>query len=293
VAIGSANKQSNILASPAASIKQSDNRQARISGSDVGHVLPWLEIRKGVHAYTGEDGGDARTTLTVCNSAQAYLKWIDGVTGADRQCANHPRGEPVTISSDDTVDSGVSGDYVVFIRADDSSWSGWTSTIIGLQPGIPAKTKLVVDSDTVHLAPDEDSDWGTGEILGKGTVVELISQDPKSERLYVSVGDGVSTIVRRGWLFTLGVSVQGAGALAFQPGASTSLSYQFDCDAPVPRSHFYDSGNYSAALKEIEPLAKPGCPQAEHLLGVMYANGQGVQRDLVRAYSLLLLAATA
>jgi hypothetical protein len=52
----------------------------------------------------------------------------------------------------------------------------------------------------------------------------------------------------------------------------------------------YESGDYSGALKEIEPLAKPDCPEALHLLGVMYGKGQGVTQDLVRAYALLLVA---
>jgi hypothetical protein len=64
----------------------------------------------------------------------------------------------------------------------------------------------------------------------------------------------------------------------------------FDCDDIIPHSEAYDRGNYDAAFREIEPIAKQRCTEAEHLLGVMYAKGHGVQQDLVQAYALLLLA---
>jgi hypothetical protein len=72
--------------------------------------------------------------------------------------------------------------------------------------------------------------------------------------------------------------------------ATVGTANSFNCNDPVPRSDAYDSGNYAAAFKELEPLANERCAEAEHLLGVMYAKGQGVQKDLVRAYALLLLA---
>jgi hypothetical protein len=64
----------------------------------------------------------------------------------------------------------------------------------------------------------------------------------------------------------------------------------FNCEDLIPRSEAYDRGSYHAAFTEIEPIANQRCAEAEHLLGVMYARGQGVQQDLVHAYALLLLA---
>jgi hypothetical protein len=197
-------------------------------------------------------------------------------------------------ASDQIIAIGTAGmpDFAVFIIADDSSWSGWTSST-GLQPRIPAKGTLsvaAVNDVPVRLAPEKDSDLNIGESLADGTALELISQDPETGNLYVAVTNSDRT----GWIDRLHVKVEGADAsLVMRPSSSTNITYRFDCNALVPRSHFYDTGNYGAALNEIEPLATPDCPEAEHLLGVMYGKGQGVQRDVVRAYALLLLAYSA
>ncbi len=71
--------------------------------------------------------------------------------------------------------------------------------------------------------------------------------------------------------------------------ASFSAAALFDCNAIVPHSDAYERGSYDAAFKEIKPIANERCAEAEHLLGVMYAKGQGVQMDLVHAYALLLM----
>jgi TPR repeat protein len=47
----------------------------------------------------------------------------------------------------------------------------------------------------------------------------------------------------------------------------------------------YNARNYALALKEITPLAKAGNADAEHLLGLMYYMGRGVQRDYKQAFS--------
>ena len=41
----------------------------------------------------------------------------------------------------------------------------------------------------------------------------------------------------------------------------------------------YESGDYATALREWTPLAKQGNARAQHKLGVIYDNGQGVPRD--------------
>ena len=45
----------------------------------------------------------------------------------------------------------------------------------------------------------------------------------------------------------------------------------------------YNARNYPLALKEITPLAKSGNRDAQHLLGLMYYMGRGVQRDYKQA----------
>src|ERR1700694_2835251 len=92
----------------------------------------------------------------------------------------------------------------------------------------------------------------------------------------------------------LGMSQFGRSILlsaAFLLGsASISVATPFNCSDMVPHSDAYNSGDYGAAFKEVKPISNERCTEAEHLLGVMYAKGQGVPQDLVQAYALLLLA---
>ncbi len=41
----------------------------------------------------------------------------------------------------------------------------------------------------------------------------------------------------------------------------------------------YQRGDYATAIREFCPLAKQGHAKAQHNLGVMYENGQGVPQD--------------
>ena len=45
----------------------------------------------------------------------------------------------------------------------------------------------------------------------------------------------------------------------------------------------YKKGDYAAALKEWQPIAEQGDPNAQYNLGLLYAKGQGVSRDLAKA----------
>lgn len=47
----------------------------------------------------------------------------------------------------------------------------------------------------------------------------------------------------------------------------------------------YNSGNYPLALKETTPLASAGNADAQHLLGLMYYMGRGVERDYAKAFA--------
>ncbi len=182
---------------------------------------PWLELRKGIHAYTGGPGGSVLLgrAAVICDFAQAWLRSVVG--RRDQQCAIKPKGLPVTIASDEIAkyDIGHESAYGVFIRADDSSWSGWTGSS-QLSPDIPANTRLmVIPFELIHLAPDKNSkpeEVLAGEILDTGTIVELVSQDPKSDRyLYVTVDDGAGNI-RRGWLHPENVSLLDGQGLTFE-----------------------------------------------------------------------------
>jgi TPR repeat protein len=47
----------------------------------------------------------------------------------------------------------------------------------------------------------------------------------------------------------------------------------------------YNERNYALALQEVMPLAGAGNADAQHLLGLMYYMGQGVQRDDEQAFA--------
>lgn len=76
---------------------------------------------------------------------------------------------------------------------------------------------------------------------------------------------------------TAGIALMAATSLAFADLEEASTAYQ--------------KGDYKAALQELRPLAEKGDPEAQHNLGVMYAEGQGVQKDLNEAAKWLRLAA--
>ena len=188
-----------------------------------GPLASWLELRKGVHAYTGAWGVDE---VIVCNSAQAWLTAKEAAPKPVKQCAKKmPRGLPVTIASDEIAKYDLWGDfdYGVFIRADDASWSGWTSSS-QLSPHIPANTQVTArivklpdgSEISLYLTLDRENRI-LGEILNN-KIVEAVSQDPKSswEDLYVSINNGAGN-VRRGWLNSTDVTLQGGRELTFQP----------------------------------------------------------------------------
>ncbi len=53
----------------------------------------------------------------------------------------------------------------------------------------------------------------------------------------------------------------------------------------------YKRGDYAAALREFRPLAEQGDAEAQHHLGAMYRDGQGVRRDYTEAAKWLRRAA--
>ncbi len=75
-----------------------------------------------------------------------------------------------------------------------------------------------------------------------------------------------------------------AAALAFVAPAPAPA----DFPAPVEA---YDQGDYAAAFAESKPVAERGDADAQYMLGFLYARGEGVRRDIVRAYVWFALAA--
>jgi len=73
------------------------------------------------------------------------------------------------------------------------------------------------------------------------------------------------------------------------------------CNSVARAEHFDDiddgieaylKRDYATALKLFRPLAEQGYASAQHSLGVMYANGEGVTQNYVLAHSWFNLAAS-
>jgi hypothetical protein len=193
--------------------------------TDDGAIPPWLELRQGARAYTGDDGGTAGT-LTVCPSAYLYKKWASSATAVVPECRDKPRGVPVKINSDEISMSGLVGEYFISIRADDSSWSGWTGSL-GLQPRIPPNTKVVVKTLSPKgekwLFPSKTSADGH-IVLRSGATLQILAQDPNSDDgpdLYVQITGDSADAGKQGWLHRGGLNVQSDVPLLFVPPSGT------------------------------------------------------------------------
>src|SRR5215470_17773571 len=53
----------------------------------------------------------------------------------------------------------------------------------------------------------------------------------------------------------------------------------------------YQNRDYATAQRELQPLADRGDPRTQRLVGLMYRDGLGVRKDLIRAYMWFDLAA--
>jgi len=53
-------------------------------------------------------------------------------------------------------------------------------------------------------------------------------------------------------------------------------------------SRLYDNGEYALAMRELLPLAEESHAEAQHLIGLMYLRGHGVQKDYQKALSWFL-----
>ena len=78
------------------------------------------------------------------------------------------------------------------------------------------------------------------------------------------------------------LSMAGALALGAQPAMAQDIEAARAASA---------AGDYEAALAELRPLAEQSDAEAQTYLGAMYAAGEGVARDMVRAYMWFDLAA--
>jgi len=138
----------------------------------------WLRIKAGQHIYTGYDGGDSNT-VTICPS---HLAYNDSTSGGPTKCSHKRPGIAAHIVSwenDFTLDSKTNFP-VLKIAADDGSWSGYTGSLVSIQPRIPVGTLLFVTSKRdgdVRLHTSKSDDLFKGPSLKNHTAVRLLRQD--------------------------------------------------------------------------------------------------------------------
>ena len=92
-----------------------------------------------------------------------------------------------------------------------------------------------------------------------------------------------------------GVKIMGSVALTlFIILGIVTISGNFLFFSGTPDKGFdaMHSGDYETALKEYRPRAEQGDTDAQNSLGIMYNNGWGVDRDIVRALMWYMVAAT-
>jgi hypothetical protein len=159
---------------------------------------------------------------------------------------------------------------------------------IGLSLGFARAALLHFDTEIIANASSEGAvlsrtiaNFGAGPDANVLFAIDLRGSKTGGARWPVGGHDGFPAAVS--------LSAQTRGPLT-RLGPAKISDDSFDCYAAEPRSHDYEIGNYAEAFKEIEALATEQCPRATHLLAVMYAKGQGVKQDPVRAYALLLIA---
>ena len=271
-------------------------------------IPAWHKADPGTHAFLGDDGGGV-DTATVCDTADRYRDWLDYQHPSG--CRTFQHDLPVVIEivtfdpAKDTVHfhDGDLGLPIAKVQIPSKRFVGYIR-LDELHPIIPAGTTIHLNrigNETFELHPRAKI-GGRGEHgiqLGDHVTAKVIRYDPSSEDewdLHVTILDGEHA-GQSGWMLSTVSADADDGHPVFQysdamisiPAAVAALA-RFNCKDLAPRSGAYESGKFDAAFKELQPLANERCPEAEHLLGVMYAEGQGVQKDLVHAYALLLLA---
>lgn len=183
----------------------------------------WLILRKGLVLYTGYDGGDSKTD-TLCATPQDYHAYVGGDSSA--KCSVHGPGIPIHVVEirNDYETDGKTNMPLVHVAANDGSFSGWSDSIIGIQPRIPAGTVLVTElhppSDVkARIWHGRDDDYNAGTDLATGTRIQILRDDPSepySSTLYVKVLTGAHAGAR-GWMLDNGLTTTGAKPLFFVP----------------------------------------------------------------------------
>ena len=168
----------------------------------------WARLHAGMKVYAGDDGG---ATLTVCPTLVEYhaLADLPGVLSQPGDVGSCTRVKRGTAAIVDKIVPGkkseLEGAPYIWLRALDSSWSGYT-IILRLQPAIPAGTLLIArqgENEPPKLAPRQRSDLAVGSNLSGGVKVKVLRYDPTSDsrKLYFIVLSG-DDAGQSGWTFS-------------------------------------------------------------------------------------------
>jgi hypothetical protein len=283
----------------------------------------WKQPTPGTQAFLGDDGGDDYATRTVCDTADNYRAWL--LYEKPPGCQKLQHDLPVIIGGvilNRALDK-IAGEWfepLANVQIPSRNFTGY-ARLSGLHPVIPSGVMIHYKkrgNETILLYPAPHGSRNDAIDLGDSVSAKVISYDPRSDEnleLRVQIVDGPQT-GKTGWMLALGALADNGNPVEMFDGAVVEAKAADDQaaakDQPKPRqiistadelncaefhqfvplSSLYERGDYDAAFKDVEPLANARCQEAEHLLGVMYALGQGVQRDLVEAYAWLLLAAS-
>lgn len=167
----------------------------------------WLILRAGLPIYVGN--GEDDTHAAVCRSAEAYNDWRDGgPLGTCRTVLMGTAAHVLGISINH--ESSLAPEHIVFIRADNGTWRGYTATL-SIQPRVPAGTVLTVfninpnsnGGPVLTLDGELDSTPTSkhGATLRNGTRVMVERFDPTTpnDNVFVRVLSGPQ-IGQQGWM---------------------------------------------------------------------------------------------
>ena len=186
-----------------------------------GAIPSWLLLNSGVHAFTGDDGGDA-TMATICPTLQLYVRGPD--TAATPRCMHVKRGTSIIVEAivgrgcvDFESQARVS---CVRIRAANGTWSGYTgaTTVI---PAIPVDAVLTLTpqpNEHLTLASKPISGPDNGTDLGARARARVLRYVPSADarELFVRIVGGSHDGVA-GWVYAHTATIDGRTVTEFRP----------------------------------------------------------------------------
>ena len=168
----------------------------------------WLRIKVGTALFTGYDGGDSETA-SICPTRAAFM---NDSSGGDSKCSHYKPGLKIHIvaySNDYSLD-GKTNFPVLQVAADNGSWSGFTGSLLQVQPRVPVGTRLMSESGSnskTRIWAGKHDPYFSGFELPDRATIEVLKQDPSDVQnctLYVKVLAGRYS-GKVGWTLDMGL----------------------------------------------------------------------------------------